>query len=109
MKFLTVFAIFLSIVLIYFDYKKDKDIKKTILSSFFLLEIITFGIVGNIMRSITPLFLTHFIALVIAYVGMIYYIVRGKIVWVAVIAPIATMLLYLLLVWVGNEHLPTLA
>ena len=108
MKFLTVFAIFLSIVLIYLFYKKDKDIKKTTLSSLLLLEIISFGIVGNIMRSITPLFLTHLVALVIAYGGMIYYIVRGKIVWLALIAPIATMLLYLLLVWVGNEHLPTL-
>jgi len=108
MKFVIVLLPLIAIAFIYIMFRRDGDIKKAVISSFLLVGVISLSIMGNIMRSIIPLFLTHIVAIVFAYGATIYYILRGKFVWLALIAPLATMLLYLFLVWVGNEHLPSL-
>ena len=68
----------------------------------------TLALVGNVMRSLSPLFLTHIVAIVIAYGATIYYVLKGKFIWLGLLAPVLTMLIYLIFVWIGNEHLPTL-
>ena len=107
MKFLIVLLPLFAIALIYIMFKRDGDIKKATISSVLLLGIISLAIMGNIMRSITPMFLTHIVAVVAGYGAIIYYILREKFIWLALVAPLATMLFYLFLVWVGNEHLPS--
>jgi hypothetical protein len=108
MKFLLVLAPLIVAALSYVMYKEDGNIKKLIISFLLLWAVITLAIVGNVMRSLTPLFLTHIVAIVIAYAGTVYYVLKGKFIWLALVAPIITMLLYLIFVWIGNEHLPTL-
>ena len=108
MKFVIVLLPLIAIAFIYIMFRRDGDVKKVVISSFLLVGVISLSIMGNIMRSIIPLFLTHIVAIVFAYGATIYYILRGKFVWLALVAPLATMLLYLFLVWVGNEHLPSL-
>jgi len=108
MKFLLVLAPLIVAALAYVMYKEDSNIKKLIISFLLLWAVITLAVVGNIMRSLMPLFLTHMVAIVIAYGGTIYYVLKGRFIWLALVAPILTMLLYLTLVWLGNEHLPGL-
>ena len=108
MKFLAVLLPLIAMAFIYIMFKRDGDIKKATISTALLLGIISLSIMGNIMRSIMPMFLTHIVAVVAGYGATIYYIFRGKFIWLALIAPLATMLFYLFLVWVGNEHLPSL-
>ncbi len=108
MKFLMVLLPLIAIAFIYMMFKRDRDVKKAVISSALLLAVTSLFIMGNIMRSIIPLFLTHIVAVVFAYGATIYYILRGKFIGLALIAPLATMLFYLFLVWVGNEHLPSL-
>ena len=108
MRFMFIGAILLVLGLIYIMYNRENSTKKVIVSFLILWGIITLAILGNIMRSITPLFLTHLLAIILAYGGLLYYVLRGKFLWLLLFAPIGTMLLYLLLVWVGNEHLPFL-
>ena len=108
MKFVIILLPLFTIVFIYIVFKRDGDIKKAVISSLLLVGVITLSIMGNIMRSIIPIFLTHIVAIVSAYGATIYYIFREKFVWLALIAPLATMLVYLFLVWIGNEHLPSL-
>lgn len=108
MKFLLVLAPLIVVALSYVMYKEDGNIKKLIITFLLLWAVITLAIVGNVMRSLTPLFLTHILAIVIAYLAVIYYVLKGKFIWLALASPIITMLIYLIFVWIGNEHLPNL-
>ena len=108
MKYLLVLAPFIVMALTYVMYREDGNIKKLILSFLLLWAVITLAIVGNIMRAVTPFFLTHLVAIVIAYGATIYYVLKGRLIWLALAAPVVTLLVYLIGVWIGNEHLPTL-
>jgi len=108
MKYLLILAPFIVIALTYVMYKEDGNLKKLIISFLFLWAIIILAMVGNIMRAITPFFLTHLLAIVIAYGATLYYVLRGRLIWLALVAPLVTMLVYLIFVWIGNEHLPSL-
>ncbi len=108
MKFLLVLAPLIVAALSYVMFREDGDIKKLIITFLLLWAVITLGIVGNVMRSLSPLFLTHNLAVFAAYLATIYYILRGRFIWLALASPLVTMVLYLLFVWIGNEHLPSL-
>ncbi len=105
MKVLIVLSILLAIVAIFLMYKREDDVKKMAFSFFILLLIIGLAIVGNVMRSVMPLFLAHIVALIIAYVGLISYIFKGKTQWILWLFPLATLILYVVVAWVGNEHI----
>ena len=105
MKVLIVLALFLAIGLIFASYKRENNNQKLLFSVVILAFIVAFAILGNTMRSIIPLFLAHIKALMVAYGGLIYYIFREKTVWIAWLMPLFTLILYLLLAWIGNEHI----
>lgn len=107
MKFLLILAPLIVAALAYVMYKEDGSVKKLIISFLLLWAVVTLAIVGNIMRSISPMFLTHIVAIVIAYGATIYYVLKGKFIWLALVAPVVTMIVYLFFAWMGNEHLPT--
>jgi len=107
MKFLMIMAPLLGIALSYLMYKKDKDISKFLIGLLLLGMVVSLGVIGNIMRSTAVLFLMHLVAVVAAYGATLYYMIRGKVVWYILILPIITMIIYLLSVWIGNEHLPS--
>jgi len=108
MKYLLVLAPFIVIALSYVMYKEDGNVKKLIISFLLLWAVIILAVMGNIMRAVAPFFLTHLVAIVAAYGATIYYVLKGRFVWLALVAPLATMLIYLTVVWLGNEHLPNL-
>ncbi len=103
-KLLIVLAVLIAMGVIVLDYKREKDLKKSLIASLLLGLVISLGIVGNMMRSITPLFLTHLVAVVAGYLGFFLYLVRNRLYWYLSFAPVATLLFYLLLSWLGNEH-----
>ncbi len=105
MKVIIILAIFFSMGLIFLMYKRENNIKKMLFSSVLLVGLISLGIVGNVMRSLMPLFLVHIVALVISYVALIIYILRDRLYWYLGLLPVGTLTIYILLAWVGNEHL----
>ena len=105
MKALIVIAILLAIGLIVMMYKREQDSQKMILSFVVLLAIVGLAVVGNVMRSVMPLFLAHLIALIIAYVGLLYYVVKDRTQWILWLLPLSTVILYVVVAWVGNRHL----
>ena len=56
MKALIVLAVLFTIGIIILMYKRENDAQKMAFSFFILLSIIGFAIVGNVMRSVMPLF-----------------------------------------------------
>jgi len=105
MKIVIVLAILLAVALITLFYKKEEDTPKMLLSFFVLFSIISLAIVGNVMRSLMPLFLTHIVALVFSYVALIYYIFRDRKQFIIWLLPLGTLTLYVVLAWIGNEHI----
>ena len=105
MKTVIVLAILFAIGVIVLMYKREDDTQKMAFSFFILLTIIGFAVVGNVMRSVMPLFLAHVIALIISYGGLIYYVFKDKTQWILWLLPLATLVLYFLIAWIGNKHI----
>jgi len=105
MRAIIILAILLAIGLIILVYKRESDTEKMLFSFFILISILSLALVGTVMRSLVVLFLTHFLALVFSYGGLIYYIFTSKKQWILWILPIGTLVLYVFLAWIGNEHL----
>ncbi len=105
MKALIILAIFLAFGLIFLAYKRESDTQKMLFSFFILFSIIGLAVVGTVMRSLTPLFLAHIVALIFSYGGLIYYIFRERKQWILWGLPVGTLALYLLLAWIGNRHI----
>jgi uncharacterized membrane protein len=105
MKAVIVLAILFAIGVIVLMYKREEDTQKMVFSFFILLTIISFAVIGNVMRSVMPLFLAHVIALIISYGGLIYYIFKDKTQWILWLLPLATLVLYFLIAWIGNKHI----
>ena len=108
MKFLMILLPLIIISFSYVMFKKDGDIKKLVISFLLLWAIITLALVGNVMRAISPLFISHILAIAVAYGATIYYVLKGRLIWLALVAPVVTMFIYLIFVWIGNEHLPSI-
>ena len=104
MKAVIVLAILFAIGIIILMYKREDDVQKMVFSFFILLAIIGLAVVGNVMRSVMPLFLAHIIALIMAYGGLIYYVFRNRTQWILWLLPLATLILYVVIAWVGNKH-----
>jgi hypothetical protein len=75
-----------------------------VFSFFILLTIIGFAVIGNVMRAVIPLFLAHIIALIISFGGLIYYVFKDKTQWILWLLPMATLILYFIVAWIGNKH-----
>lgn len=88
----------ISLALIVFNYKKERQLQKSLLLLFILLYIFSIGYSGAILtRAIPPLFFAHIIALVIGYIGFILYLWRDKLRWYFLLAPLLPIATYILL------------
>jgi hypothetical protein len=105
MKAIIVLAILLAIALIVLIYKRESDTSKLFFSFFILISILSLALIGTVMRSLMVLFLIHFLALVFSYGGLIYYVFTSRKQWILWLLPVGTLVLYVLLAWIGNEHL----
>jgi len=105
MRAIIVLAILFAIGLIILFYKRESDVSKMLLSFAVLTSIVGLALVGNVMRSLMPLFLIHLVAVIFSYGGLIYYIFSEKKPWLFWFFPLITLMIYIFLAWIGNEHL----
>jgi len=105
MRFIIILAILFAIGLIVLFYKRESDVSKMLLSFAILTSIVGLAIVGTVMRSLMPLFLTHLVAVIFSYGGLIYYIFSEKKPWIFWLLPLITLMIYIFFAWIGNEHL----
>ena len=105
MRGIIILAILFAIGLIVLFYKRESDVPKMLFSFFILASILTLAVVGNVMRSLMPLFLIHLVALMFSYGGLLFYIFSERKQWILWLLPLSTLIFYLLLAWVGNEHI----
>jgi len=93
----------IAIALMFVTYKVERNLKKVISAFMMLWYIITLALIGMVMLSLKFLFVLHLIALALAYVSLVYYILRTRLLTLPLLAPLITLGYYLILVWLGNE------
>jgi len=85
----------LTIAILIFDYKKNKNLKKTLTASLLFSYIIAIGFSGiTLTRAMPFLFFIHMLAVIVAYASLIYYIFREKLYWQILILPLIIIAIY---------------
>jgi len=97
MKALLILAVLLTFGLIAGLYHRNKDTKRLFISLATFIAIISLGIMGNITRPIIPLFLTHIVLIVFAWVGLLYYLFKKRYLWWLIFSPVVTIVLFIAL------------
>lgn len=97
MKAMIILAILLTLGLIGLDFYRHRDWKKLLISLGVFGVILTLAGLGNMVHSVIPIFIAHFVLIVIAWGGLLFYIFRDKLYWPAIFSPLVTILLFVLL------------
>ena len=92
-----ILAILATLGLIAIDFYRHRDWKKLLISLGVFGVILTLAGLGNMVRSVIPIFIAHFVLIVIAWGAMLFYIFRDKFFWPVILSPLATILLFVLL------------
>ena len=105
MKALIILAILATLATLFFQYSRNKDLKKLFIALGSFLIIVSLGIMGNLTRQIIPLFMAHIVLIIIAWGGLIVYLVRDRYYWWIIFSPVVTIGLFLLLEFLtGSGH-----
>jgi hypothetical protein len=105
MKALLVIIILLTFGAIFFQYSRNKNIKKLLIALATFGLIISLAVVGNLTRQVIPLFIAHIILIISAWGALILYLLRDKYYWWVIFSPVVTIGLFLLLELVtGSGH-----
>jgi len=88
----------LSLGAILLDYKREKDIKKSLFAIGLLFYLFSIGYSGAVlMRAIPPLFFVHIMGIIIGYFGFIFYLWRDKFLWYLLLSPLVPIIFYIIL------------
>ncbi len=105
MKALIILAILATLALIFFLYKRNKDLKKLLIALATFAAIISLGVLGNLTRQVMPIFMAHAVLIILSWGGLLVYLVRDKYYWWIIFSPVVTIGLFLLLeLLTGSSH-----
>jgi hypothetical protein len=102
-KALIILAILATLALVVYTYKKDKNLKKLLISLATFTVIISLAVMGNLTRPIMPIFLAHVLLLIVAWGAGLKYVWSGKYYWWVIFSPFLTIGLFLLLEFTGGS------
>lgn len=105
MKALIILAIFATLGGIFFQYSRNKDLKKLFIALITFGVIVSLAIVGNLTRQVMPIYLAHIMLTVVSWGGLILYLARDRYYGWIIFSPLVTIGLFLLLEWLtGSGH-----
>jgi hypothetical protein len=105
MKALIILTILATLAIIFFQYSRNKDLKKLFIALGSFLLIVSLGIMGNLTRQVIPVFMAHIVLIVIAWGGLMVYLLRDRYYWWIIFSPVVTIGLFLLLeLLTGSGH-----
>ena len=108
MKALLVLVILATVALIFLQYKRNRNTRKLLIALGSFALIVSLGIAGNITRMVPPIYITHLVLLIGAWLGLLYYLIRNRYYWWLILSPVFTIGLFLLLELLegsGHEYL----
>ncbi len=105
MKAFILLTLLTTLVVIFFQYSRSRNLKKLFIALATFGGIISLGIMGNITRQVMPLFMAHLILMVLSWGGLIFYLIREKYYWWIIFSPVLTLGLFLVLEFLtGSGH-----
>lgn len=106
MKGIIIIAILVTLAVIFGKFKKNQDVKQLLIGLGTFGLIISLAVMGNLTRSVMPIFIAHLILVIGAWGSLFLYIVRNKYYWWMYLLPFLSIGLFLLLEFYtgsGNE------
>ena len=90
-----IILVLITLAIIFFQYKKEKNIKKSLIATALFVYLLVAGYSGYIlMRAVPPLAFTHLIAIIAGYFAIFYYLFKNKLYTYIFIAPLVTIAIY---------------
>ena len=103
MKAFIILTVFATLGIIFFQYSRNKDLKKLFIALITFAVIIALSVVGNVTRPVMPIFLAHMMLIIASWVGLVLYLVRERYYWWLIFSPVVTIVLFLLLETVAGS------
>ena len=103
MKAFIILTVFATLGIIFFQYSRNKDLKKLFIALITFAVIIALSVVGNVTRPVMPIFLAHMMLIIASWVGLVVYLVRERYYWWLIFSPVVTIVLFLLLETVAGS------
>ncbi len=98
----------ITVALIYLEYKKRKNLKKSLIAIAIFGYILLVGYSGFITtRAIRPIFFIHILSVISSYFVLIYYLLKDKLYWQILLLPLFTIGSYFLLDFVDGSRYET--
>ncbi len=105
MKALIILVIFATLGIIFFQYRRNKNLKKLFIALLTFGVIISLAVLGNVTRQVMPIYLAHMMLTVTSWGGLILYLVRDRYYGWIIFSPLVTIGLFLLLeLLTGSGH-----
>jgi heme A synthase len=94
-----------NLVIVYLNYKKEKNIKKSLIALTLLIYILIMGYIGYIsLRLIFPLLFAHFLALSAGYFAILIYIFKNRLYKFVFVIPLITFASYFILNFISGSR-----
>lgn len=103
MKALSLLIILVTLGLIVYKFKKNKNLKNLLISLATFGFIVAESIMGGLTRPVIPIFMAHIILIIAAWGGLMMYVFKEKYYWWLVFSPLITIGLFLLLEFIGGS------
>jgi len=103
MKALSLLIILVTLGLIVYKFKKNKNLKNLLISLATFGFIVAEFIMGGLTRPVMPIFMAHIILIIAAWGGLMMYVFKEKYYWWLVFSPLITIGLFLLLEFIGGS------
>jgi hypothetical protein len=95
----------LTLALIGYDYKKNQNLKKSLTAVAVFIFILSVGFSGFVLtRAVLPLFFMHIVTSILAYMALVYYILKNRLYWQMVILPAVTVAIYVALNFIEGSR-----
>ena len=105
MKALLVIIILVTFGIIFFQYSRNKDVKKLLIALSTFGVILSLAVVGNLTRQVIPLFVAHMVLVIAAWGALIVFLIKDRYYWWVIFSPVVTIGLFLLLELItGSGH-----
>lgn len=107
MKIVIILFVILSFVSAVWQYTRTKNTKKLLIVLISFGFVISTAIAGNLTRSILPIYYAHWILVLAAWFGVIYYIAKDRYYWWIIASPLLSITLFVILEYlIGSRYEP---
>ncbi len=104
MKKIAFLLLGITVVMFFWRYRKGDPASKLVWAFLWFVTVVSFASLAPMFKPIVLLYVLHLVALGLSWVGMMHYLMTGRVIWWFFAAPIATVLLFVGLSFVDGSR-----